>query len=185
MRHVLTAAALACGLMLAGPTLAQTVPAAPAPAQGAHPGLPIADMVTWLNSKGVQVSPLQRSGDQAYVTVQDSGLTWVLFFYSCRADVCGDVQFSAFFSNDQLTIEKINDWNRDQRFLKAFYGTETTGEKVATVQFDAVLFPQLGVDQLGDYAQLWTSLLADFGTHIGYFTAEGETAPTAQPPAAQ
>ncbi|RZJ88388.1 MAG: hypothetical protein EON88_21355, partial [Brevundimonas sp.] len=108
MRQVLTAAAFACGLMLAGPTLAQTpAPAAPA-AQGAHPGLPIADMVTWLNAKGAQVSPLQRSGDQAYVTVQDAGLTWVLFFYSCRADVCGDIQFSAFFSNPEITIEKIN-----------------------------------------------------------------------------
>lgn len=181
MRHILTVAALACGLALADPALAQTP--APAPAQGqGHAGLPIADMVTWLSSKGAQVSPLQRTGDQAYVTVQDSGLTWVLFFYSCQADVCGDVQFNAFFSNDQITVEKVNDWNRQQRFLKAYFDTEASGEKVATVQFDAVLFPALGVDQLGDYAQLWTSLLAEFATHIGYFTPEGETAPTAQPP---
>ena len=183
MRHVLTAAALACGLAFVAPALAQTPPPAAAPAQAAHQGLPIADMVTWLNSKGAQVSPLQRTGDQAYVTVQDSGLTWVLFFYSCQADVCGDVQFSAFFANPGITIDKVNDWNREQRFLKAYFDTETSGEKVATVQFDAVLFPALGVDQLGDYAQLWTSLLAGFATHIGYFAQEGETAPTAPPPA--
>jgi hypothetical protein len=181
MRRLVTAAALVAGLALAGPSLAQTP--APAPAQAGHPGLPIADMVSWLNAKGVQVSPLQRQGEQAFVTVQDAGLTWVLFFYSCRADVCGDVQFSAFFSNPEITLERINDWNREQRFLKAFFATETTGERVATVQYDAVLFPALGVDQLGDHAQLWTSLLAEFGTHIGYFAAEGEEAP-ATPPAA-
>ena len=167
--------ALAAAVVLAGatPALAQT--AAPA---AATPGLAITEVSAWLASKGGEVGPVRREGDETFFMVKDGPLNWALFFYGCQADVCGDVQFSAVFSNPGVTLDKVNEWNREQRFLKAFYlpAAETGAAPSAAIQYD-VLIHQGGVDQLTDPATVWIGLLGQFATHIGYL------APAAAPPA--
>lgn len=133
------------------------------------PGVSIEAVRAWLTEKGGTVSEINRREGETWISVQDGPLTWAVFFYSCQADVCGDIQYAASFSNATITQAMVNDWNRDRRFLKAFYApAENGGENSAVVQYD-VLIDEGGIDQLTDHTALWLDLLSAFGATVGYF----------------
>jgi len=167
----LMASAVLMATGLAAPALAQTRPASTT-AQSPQPGLAIDVVRNWLIGLGAEVSETQRQGDQTFVQVTDGAISWLLFFNACQADVCGDVQFSAVFTNETVTEARVNEWNRDNRFLKAFYSLGADGRPLAAVQYDVLIMAGLGVDQLTDHTVLWIELLNGFGTHIGYFAPE-------------
>ena len=145
--------------------------AAPAAAQTAtDPGVSIEAVRAWLASKGGTVSAINRDAGDTWITVDDAPLSWVIFFYGCEADMCGDIQYAASFSNPTITQAMVNDWNRDRRFLKAFFAPgEGGGAPTAVVQYD-VLVHSADVELLTDETALWLDLVGDFGTTVGYFT---------------
>ena len=158
--------AAAAMLALAAPAAASV----PAPVQtAATPGVSIEAVRAWLTSKGGEVSAINRQDGETWISINDSPLSWVIFFYSCEADVCGDIQYAASFSNPTITQAMINDWNRDHRFLKAFFAPgEGGGDQTAVVQYD-VLLHSADVEQLTDHTALWLDLVAEFGRTVGYF----------------
>ncbi|MES2833517.1 MAG: YbjN domain-containing protein [Pseudomonadota bacterium] len=167
-RRFLTPLLAALALAVAAPAMAQTAPAAP--------GLAIADVSAWIASKGGEVLPVQRREGETWLTVKDGNLTWLIFFYGCTNDVCGDIQFAASFSNPSVTMAMVNDWNRDHRFLKGTFFPGVAGQDpTALVQYDLLLTPG-GVDQLNDPAAIWVDMVEAFAQTTGYFAA---------PPAAQ
>ena len=161
--------AAAAALALAAPAAAST---APLPVQtAADPGVSVEAVRTWLISKGGTVSEVNREGGETWLTVSDGPLNWMIFFYSCQADVCGDIQYAASFSNPTITQAMVNDWNRDRRFLKAFFTPGAPGgDQTAVVQYD-VLIHSGDVEQLTDHTALWLDLVNAFGTTVGYFAA--------------
>lgn len=167
--------AAAAVMALAGPAAAAglSTPATAAPAQTAtDPGLSAEAVRTWLTSKGGTVSEVNRQNGETWLSITDGPLTWVIFFYSCQADVCGDIQYAASFSNDTITPTMVNEWNRDRRFLKAFFSpAEGAGDPSAVVQYD-VLLHSSDVEQLTEHTALWLDLVGDFGTVVGFFAAE-------------
>ena len=160
--------------LVAAVLMAFAVPAAAAsvPVQAAaDPGVSIEAVRAWLISKGGEVSAINRLEGETWISIDDDPLNWVIFFYSCEADVCGDIQYTASFSNPTITQGMINDWNRDHRFLKAFFVPgEAGGDPRAVVQYD-VLVHSADVAQLTDPTVLWLDLLAAFGTAVGYLAA--------------
>lgn len=155
-------AAVAAAMSLAVPAAAQTA---------SEPGLAIAEVGAWIASKGGVVEPVQRQGDEVWLTVRDGDLTWLVFFYGCRNDVCADLQYSASFANESITPGMVNDWNRERRFLKAFHSPGAAGEPAtAAVQYDLLLQPG-GVDQLTDPTAVWVTMLPEFARHVGYLPA--------------
>lgn len=182
MIHRRFAAALATAALLAAPgvALATTSGAvsqsayqtAPAPAQG----LAITAVRDWLISVGATVSEVNRAEGRVSLTVTDGPMTWMIFFNGCEADVCGDIQYMAAFSNDTITAELVNGWNLEHRFLKAYY-TPGTAAGTAIVQFDVLLVNGVGVDQLIDPTSIWVGLLPTFATHVGFFVPEAAPAP--------
>lgn len=152
-------------------TSAQAAPAAPTAPAPAPAGLPIAAVVDWLKAQGLSVGEVQ-GGDSPYVQVRESAdLTWTVTFNSCAGQVCGDLQFGAGFSNPDVTIDKVNAWNGQRRFVKAFYeapaGARTDG--AAIIQQDVILLAGIGPSQLTDSLAVWRSLLPAFAFHVGYF----------------
>ena len=163
-------AALAAAALMALAAPAAAAPAAAIPVQtAAAPGIPIEAVRAWLISKGGEVSEVNRQDGETWISINDSPLSWTIFFYGCEADVCGDIQYAASFSNPTITQAQINDWNRDRRFLKAFFiPGEAGGDNAGVVQYD-VLIQSPDVEQLTDHTALWLDLLAAFGTTVGYF----------------
>jgi hypothetical protein len=167
--------------LAAAAVMAIAAPAAASPMTASvqtatDPGVPIEAVRAWLTEKGGTVSAVNRRDGEAWISISDGPLTWVIFFYSCQADVCGDIQYAASFSNPTITQAMINDWNRDRRFLKAFYTPgEAGGDNTAVVQYD-VLIHEGGVEQLTDHTALWLELVNAFGATVGFFAAEAPAA---------
>ena len=151
MRKFHLAAAVAALSLSAGAASAQVTPQA---------------VSSWLS--GQELSPeLVTEGEDPFIRVQDEGLTWLLFFYGCEAERCDSLQFGAGFTNEQITADTINAWNRDRRFLKAYF--EAGDEGSAIVQYDVIPTAGAPMDHLGDHVALWRGTLADFAVHVGYF----------------
>ena len=162
MRRLALAAALVLILspVTAGAALAQTAPAT------ASRGLTPAEVGTWITGLGGRVGPVQTENGLTFFTVTNAGLTWAVFFYGCEAGVCGEVQFSAVVPGAGATLDKVNAWNRDNRYLKAFHTSAET--PTATAQYDVVVLSGEGVAQLADPLAVWLQLLPKFAGEMGY-----------------
>ena len=162
MRRLALAAALALTVspVTAGAALAQTAPAM------ASRGLTPAEVGAWITGLGGRVGPVQTENGLTFFAVTNAGLTWAVFFYGCEAGVCGEVQFSAVVPGAGATLDKVNAWTRDNRYLKAFHTSAET--PTATVQYDVVVLSGGGVTQLADPLAVWLQLLPKFAGEMGY-----------------
>lgn len=162
---VLAALALPLALALAAPAAAQTPPAAI--------GLSPDAVAAWVRDKGGEVSETQRDGNETWLVVNDGQFTWLIFFYSCQGDVCADIQYAASFSTPTMTADLMNRWNRERRFLKAYFEPSDGGSGV--VQYDVLLHAG-DAEQLAEPTIVWLNLLGEFAAFAGATPA----APAAQ-----
>lgn len=148
----------------ATPAMAQT-PAPPAPAVVTK-GVVVSEARAWLIGLGGSVAePTAEAGAQV-LTVADQPLPWTLTFYNCPgAGLCDDAQFSAVFSGP-MTAEQINAWNRENRYLKAFFVPGATPEAAGAVaQYDVVL-TSVGTEQLQEPTVIWLQMLRQFAQSL-------------------
>lgn len=156
---------VALGLALAGPVAAS-------PHQAAEPAVAPEAVRAWLTQKGGAVDAVRTEAGQTWISIADQPLRWSVFFYDCGDAGCGAIQYSSSFSNPTITPAMINDWNRDHRFLKAYFlPAEPGGEPRAVVQYD-VLVHSPDVEALTDPTAVWLGLLGQFATSVGYLAAE-------------
>ena len=163
MRLPILLSVLALAGAAPGLALAQTPP--PAEAVSTN-GVTVAETRAWLASLGGAVGePTIRDG-LTTVHVADQPLPWNLTFYACGPSLCDDVQFSAVFSGP-ITADQISAWNREHRFLKAFFvpATSPGGEAGAVVQYDVVL-TSAGPAQLNEPTVIWLQLLRAFAERL-------------------
>lgn len=154
-------------VLLAALTLAGAVPGlalaqTPPPAIASTNGVSVAEARTWLTGLGGSVEePRVREGLTS-LHVADEPLPWNLTFYACGPSLCDDIQYSAVFSGP-ITADQINAWNRENRFLKAFFiPAATTGSDAsAVVQYDVVLTGP-GAEQLREPTVIWLRMLRAF-----------------------
>ncbi|HLL32087.1 MAG TPA: YbjN domain-containing protein, partial [Allosphingosinicella sp.] len=101
------------------------------------------------------------------ITSGVSGTTFQIFFYNCRDHKqCATVQFhSGYDLKESIGLERINEWNRSQRFGRAYLDKEN----------DPILEMDVDLDDGGisqplfiDNMEFWASVLAKFEQHIGY-----------------
>ena len=167
--------ALAAALVvLAAPVLAQTAPAAPAPpgtpaaAPARWSGLTVAEITGRVTAAGLTVAPPQTNADRVYLRVEDGPMRWVMTLFSCTDGACPDIQFTAVFAGANATPEIVSRWNGDRRFVKAFYAAPDAegGDPQAVAQYDVLLSPGAGPQQLDDPIQVWRSLAVDLGRTV-------------------
>lgn len=176
--------AIGIGLVLGGPAAAQD-PQAPASVQTpeeaeaailAKPGVTLAEAAAWLATAGATVGDPGEASGRMFLPVNDGTYSWTLWFYGCPEGFCDDLQFGAVFTGDNITQEKINAWNRDNRFLKAFFVPGADGQQPrAAVQYDVVLTAP-GMLHMSEPAGIWIDLLNQFARGLGF-------GPAATPPA--
>lgn len=182
MKRLLLPALTALTMAAALPAAAQTQ--APPPAEPV--ALPPVSMDTvravreFLTAEGLVVGePTTQNGFPA-LPIAEPGLTWGLIFFPCAVENCMDVRFSAAFTNDQVTADKVNAWNTDRRFLSAHFARTETQSPGAVVNYDVLMLQPGGPDRLGVPLDIWRSGLAGFAVHVGYFQFDQEAAPAAQ-----
>ena len=156
-------------LALAGLVAALATPAfAQDAAPGRWDGLTVAEITGRLTAAGLTVAPPRTNADRVYLRVEDGPLRWVVTLFSCTNGSCPDVQFTAVFAGPNATPDIVARWNGDRRFVKAFYAQpeEEGGEGQAVAQYDVLLSPGAGPQQLDDPIQVWRSLSVDLGRTV-------------------
>lgn len=167
MRLPVLFSALTLALALPGAALGQTPPAAVVETTGVS----VADAKAWLAGLGGNVrEPVLRDGVTS-LHIADEPLPWNLTFYACGPSLCDDIQYSAIFSGP-ITPDQINAWNRDNRFLKAFFmPAEPGGVAGAVVQYD-VLLTNTGTEQLREPTVIWLQMLRAFAQGLAAAPAQ-------------
>lgn len=96
-----------------------------------------------------------------------SGSRFTVFFYNCTDNKeCATVQFhSGYDLTTAVPLERINEWNRTQRFGRAYLDKE--GDPILEMDLDlddGGLSAALFVDNL----EFWDAVIGKFERHIGF-----------------
>ena len=158
VKMLAAAAAMGISLVAAGAAQAQTgnIP---------NGGVTIQDVRTFLLNKGFKAEIKSGSTGQ-YIDSASGGVNFSVYMYDCHTgNRCASVQFSAGFDlNQGMTAGKINEWNRDKRYLKAYVDSE--GDPY--VQFDVNTSPGRTWTGFNDDFGVWVDILASFTQFIGW-----------------
>jgi hypothetical protein len=110
-------AAAAAAMLLAGPA-----PAGPLPAGG----VTAAEVAKALQAKGYKAEIGKDQQGDPMVTSALDGSNFRVVFYNCKGGPrCTDVAFATAFDLEQgATLDKINGWNRKNRYGRAYLDDE-------------------------------------------------------------
>ena len=101
------------------------------------------------------------------ITSGYSGTTFQVLFYNCTNHKdCATIQFhSGYDMKEKVSLEAVNEWNRTQRFGRAFLDKDNDPILEMDLDLDdGGVSPALFVDNL----EFWTSVLPKFEQRIGY-----------------
>jgi hypothetical protein len=145
--------ALALGLLAALPVRAQVVADA--------------DVVrAFLEAYGLRVTSETDSSGDPVLSSRVEGTGFKVFFYGCDGGQCESIQFSTAFDLDRpLTAAKVNEWNRDKRYGKAYIDDEGDPFIDMDVNLD---FDGVGAKNFDDTIDLWRAVLSDFRDYIDW-----------------
>lgn len=94
------------------------------------------------------------------------GWGYSVYFYGCDGDICDAIQFAAGFDLDQpMAHDQINEWNRANRFGRAYLDDEGDPWVEMDVNMEA------GGVTLGNFNETlgyWATVLPAFVNHIGW-----------------
>lgn len=95
-----------------------------------------------------------------------NGSRFDVYFYNCTDNTeCATVQLHAGYDHDGVTLEKINEWNRSQRFGRAYLDTEDDPIIEMDIDLDdGGMSQELFIDNL----EFWESIVDKFEKEIGF-----------------
>ena len=139
--------------------------AAPVSAQMVSAADP-ASLVTVLQAKGYQAELTKNDDGDPMIRSALDGSRFIILFYGCTKNrACQTVQFYAGFASDKkVSIETMNEWNKANRFGRAYIDADK----------DPVIEMDVDLDDGGmsralfeDVFEFWEVLVPDFKTVIG------------------
>ena len=122
-------------------------------------------VASWLKGRGypAEIKTDSTSGD-SYVSTSANGVTFGIYFYGCEGDVCPDIQYSAGWSDaSTITSDKLNDWNRDHRYVRAYLSKAGA----AFGEYDVDVAPGGSWEQLNHSLDRWIQVLPDLKAFLG------------------
>ncbi|MBV0933316.1 YbjN domain-containing protein [Marinobacterium weihaiense] len=97
------------------------------------------------------------------ITGRIEGIKYGIFFYSCTDNAdCKDVQFSAVWSDINVSLSRLNEWNREMRFGKAYLDAD--GDP--TLEMAVNLRHGVSQNNLDDTIDWWRVASTDFEKFI-------------------
>ena len=160
----------------AAPVAAQAVPEAaaavvitqpaqlPAPAL-MHPipdgGLTLEEVVAWLQSGGYTAKVVTREDGKRHIESWSQGTLFNIFTPGCQSGRCGSLELVfAFSSKGKFDVSRLNEWNSDVPWGKAYYDTVND----PCLDMDISLSPGGTFESLNDQFGTWNNLLSTFVT---------------------
>ena len=124
------------------------------------------EVAAWLQKGGYKAELTKDSSDDPMINSAAEGQTFKIYFYDCdEAKRCKALQFSAGFDlKEPLKLEKANEWNRKNRYLKVYLDDD--GDPY--VQYDVNVNAGRTMAGLDDDFGVWTGMIGDFTTFIDW-----------------
>ena len=118
-----------------------------------------------LRKEGYQakVDP-KKEGEDPVITSAASGSTFGVYFYNCeKGKNCQSIQFYAGFQKPKMDLARVNAWNRDKRFGRAYLDTD--GD--AAIEMDVNIEPGgMPRELFADNLSIWSDLIGEFRTRV-------------------
>jgi len=155
MRGLMIAASVALSL---GAAQAQ---ARPLPAGG----VTAQEVIEVLQAEGYRAQEdVDGVGDPMVRSATD-GVNYNIYFYDCQGARCTSIQFgSAFDLSEPMTLDRINEWNRDMRFGRAYLDDEMN----PILEMDVDLELGATTEQLESVIGTWAAVVPAFKTFIDF-----------------
>lgn len=153
MRGPWIVAGLALGLVATQPQ------ARPLPAGG----VTAAEVIEVLQANGYRAqADVDGVGDPMVRSATD-GANFAIYFYGCERERCTTIQFAVGFSMKQPPgLAKINEWNREMRFGRAYIDAEMD----PVVEMDVDLELGATTEQLQSVVGAWAAVVPAFKKFI-------------------
>ena len=154
-RNILAAGFAAIALSAAAPVHAELV--------GATRTSVIADIV---KAQGMKADIKKSDGEPDYIESSHDGLKYLILFMNCNDDKrdCKTIQFYMGYNDAKDTsLDKLNSWNRDKRFARAYRDDE--GDPVLEMDLD-LDFNGIPRENVGEALNTWKALMEAFQKHI-------------------
>jgi putative sensory transduction regulator len=126
-------------------------------------GLTRAEVLKWLQGHGLSAKmDYDEVAKDSTVSVTAGSLNWSVYFYNCSNDHCTSLQYVVAWNGDKATLENINNWNSNRRFLRAYKNPAG----LVFAEFDVDIMPG-GTWELIDYSlERWQKQLTVFETFM-------------------
>lgn len=97
------------------------------------------------------------------ITGRIDGYRYTLFFYGCTGgEKCTNLTFNAGWDLETFDLTRINDWNRERRYGRAYLDNE--GDPI--VEMDVNIEFGVSRTNFDDNFALWSSILKDFAEFV-------------------
>jgi len=109
----------------------------------------------------------EDGGGDPKISSRVSDTKFSVYFYGCENNQnCASIMFKAGYDlNDGITAMKINEWNRDKRFAKAYIDDE--GDPFLEMDVNMAL-DGMGGENFADNLDWWRLLVEDFEDFIDW-----------------
>ncbi len=128
-------------------------------------GMTLDDIQAWLQSEGYKAKVDTANDGTRSIESSADGQNFHIYQYDCKEKRCGSFQFSVGFNTKgAFNPEKMNDWNRDNRWVRAYV------DKVNDpwLEYDIDLTPGGTYELLNDEFAIWRDSLGRFRKYINW-----------------
>lgn len=122
-------------------------------------------IATLIESHGWKVAIDAKAGESPVLKASRNGELFVVGFMNCTdGKNCKTLQFFMGFTDaKEVTLERLNEWNRDKRFARAYRDNE--GDPVLAMDVD-LDFGGLPRENVGELVNTWTGLMDSFRAFV-------------------
>ncbi|WP_165184892.1 YbjN domain-containing protein [Caulobacter soli] len=124
------------------------------------------EVAAWLQKGGYKAELTKDDQGDPLINSAAEGQTFKIYFYDCDATKrCKALQFSAGFDmKEGLKLEKANEWNRKNRYLKVYLDDDND----PYVQYDVNVNAGRTLAGLDDDFGVWTGMIGQFTKFIDW-----------------
>ena len=118
-----------------------------------------------VESQGWPATIVAKEGDDPYIESNRGGLKFLVLFMNCEeGQNCKTLQYYMGFSDAKdVTLERLNQWNKEKRFARAY--KDDAGDPVLEMDVD-LDFAGIPRENVGETFNTWASLMDSFRAYV-------------------
>jgi hypothetical protein len=127
-------------------------------------GLTRQDVAAWLQQHGLKGDiHNDSSGESIVSSTSPAGVNFDVYFFACSGERCASIQYAGGWTPLALgTPDRINTWNRDKRYVRAYLDKSNN----VWGEYDVDIDPGGSWEQMDKSLSRWESQIADFKTYF-------------------